>query len=141
MATHEAAQSVPHPFTDGIAPELPVGSPERAALFAELRLTFAEDWAEAQRAAAEERLAASGDLYFVRVGRFLKIGRTTNIQSRMRMIRCHAPTPPELVGVIAGAGSQERQWHRAFKHLQSNREWFRITPELKAAVDTALAQE
>jgi hypothetical protein len=122
-----------------VAPHLPVGSPERAALFERLRETFAEDWAAAEEALAEEKRTAKGDLYFVRVGRFLKIGRTTNLESRMRMIRCHASTPPELVGTIRGGGWQERDWHRQFRHLQSNREWFRITPELKAAVNAALA--
>jgi hypothetical protein len=120
-------------------PELPIGSPERAEVFAELRKTFAEDWKEAELAVAEKRRAAKGDLYFVRVGRHLKIGHATNMASRMRSISCHAPTPPEIVGIIKGAGADEGEWHRRFSHLRSNREWFKITSELKRAVDNALA--
>jgi hypothetical protein len=126
------------PFTGVIAPELPVGSPERDELFREFRRTFAEDWKAAKEAVKRERRERKGDLYFVRVGRFLKIGRTTNIGARMRMIQCHAPTPPELVGMIAKGGWQEADWHQDFRHLRSNGEWFRITPELKAAVNHAL---
>jgi hypothetical protein len=132
------AQSVPTPFSGMLFPELPLGSPERAAVFAHFRETFAEDWKVAKEDARREREERKGDLYFVRVGRFLKIGRTRNMTSRMRMIRCHAPTPPELVGVIKGAGSQEELWHSRFAHLRSNREWFKITLELKVAVDAAL---
>jgi hypothetical protein len=82
-----------------------------------------------------------GDLYFVRVGRFLKIGRTRNMGERLRILSCHAPTPPEVVGVIAGAGHTEKVWHFAFRKIQSHREWFKICPPLKDAVNAALRGE
>ena len=81
------------------------------------------------------------DLYFVRVGRWLKIGRSGDIQERLRIISCHAPTPPELVGVLAGEGRQEKVWHYAFRKTRSHREWFRIGPALKETVDAALRGE
>jgi hypothetical protein len=40
--------------------------------------------------------------------------------------------------MIAKGGWQEADWHQDFRHLRSNGEWFRITPELKAAVNHAL---
>lgn len=130
-----------HPFWCGpdssVAPHLPVGSPERAALFAELRQTFAEDWAAAERSLPAEKRAKMGDLYFIRVGEFIKIGRTTNLDARIRMIDCHAATALELLGVIVGAGYLERSWHKTFRHLRSKGEWFRETPELCQAIEMA----
>jgi hypothetical protein len=81
------------------------------------------------------------DLYFVRVGRHLKIGRSRDVRERFRIISCHAPTKPELVGVLAGAGPTERVWHFAFRKIRSHREWFRICGPLKQTVDAALRGE
>lgn len=81
------------------------------------------------------------DLYFVRVGRFLKIGKTRDITERFRIISCHAPTKPELVGVLHGQGWQEKAWHRAFRKIQSHPEWFKICRPLKETVGAALRGE
>jgi len=98
------------------------------------RSTFIEDWKAAEVAVAEDRRRKKGDLYFVKVGRFLKIGHTTNLAVRMRMIHCHAPLPPELIGTVKGGGHQERDWHRRFAHLQSNREAIRKRPILAGSL-------
>lgn len=81
------------------------------------------------------------DLYFVRVGEFLKIGRSRNLKERFRIIRSHSPTTPELIGSIAGAGHTEKAWHYAFRMIQSRGEWFKIGPALKEAVNAALRGE
>lgn len=86
-------------------------------------------------------MANPDDLYFVRVGTFLKIGRSRNVPERLRILSCHAPTEPELVGTIPGAGRMEKVWHYAFRHSQSRREWFKTTPPLKEAVNAALRGE
>jgi hypothetical protein len=86
-------------------------------------------------------IVPNDDLYFIRVGRHLKIGRTRNLKERLRILSCHAPTPPEVVGTIQGAGGTEKVWHYAFRRLRSHREWFRIAPSLKQTVDAALRGE
>lgn len=138
MSAQEVAQSVSYTFTGIVRPDLPLGSPERDAFFAETRKTFAEDWEAARQAVERDRRNTSGDLYFIRVGEFLKIGRTRNLKARLGHIKCHAPTPPVLVGSLPGKGWQEKEWHRAFRHLRTHGEWFAITPELSAAIDAAM---
>jgi hypothetical protein len=95
----------------------------------------------ARKVAQSVHASLSDDLYFIRVGRFLKIGRTRNLKERLRILSCHAPTKPELVGSIPGAGATERVWHYAFRRARSHREWFRITGSLKQTVDAALRGE
>lgn len=87
------------------------------------------------------KLSNPGDLYFVKVGPYLKIGRTRDLKERLRILACHAPVAPKLIGAIAGAGPTEKAWHYAFRNINSHREWFKIAPALKRSVDAALRGE
>lgn len=134
MATQEVAQSVPRKFTGVIAPELPVGSPERAELFAKLRLTFAEDWKAAEIAVARAKEIAKGDLYFILCGDMVKIGRTTDIVRRLANMQVSTPYEIDCLLLLKGQGKDERKWHKRFAADRVRGEWFKLTPELDAAI-------
>jgi hypothetical protein len=127
------AQSVPRPFTGIVCPELPVGSPEREELFAQFRETFVEDWKAAEVAVARDRLIRKGDLYFIRCGDAVKIGRTTNIVQRLANMQVNNPHEIDCLLLLKGQGKEEGRWHKRFKHHRVRGEWFRWAPDLEAA--------
>lgn len=97
--------------------------------------------------------AADGtDVYFIGVRHEtwgmdkIKIGRTFNVERRMREIEkpyrnwiTHTVTGPysvELLAVIKGTGGwQERELHRTFSHLRTVGEWFRPAPDLMQYIE------
>ena len=117
-----------------VAPHLPVGSPEREALFAELRKTFDEDWKAAEEAVERERRQSFGDLYFVRAGNAVKIGRTTNMETRLRHIQAHNHERVELAVLVEGGGWMERDYHARFRARRLHGEWFERCPEIEAEI-------
>jgi hypothetical protein len=126
-----------HPFWCGpdsmVAPHLPVGSPERAALFKELRRTFVEDWKDAEEAVRRER-EMKGDLYFIRCGRAVKIGHTTNIAQRLANMQVNTPEEIDCLLLLRGQGHCEREWHKRFAADRIRGEWFWLTADLEAAI-------
>ena len=118
-----------------LAPGLPVGSPERTALFRELRRTFCEDWRTAEEAAEAERKADAGDLYFVTAGSAVKIGRTTDMQSRLRYIQGHNHERVVVAVLLEGEGWRERDYHRRFKAYRLHGEWFKLSPEIRKVIE------
>jgi hypothetical protein len=88
-----------------VAPHLPIGSPERSAFFREVRRTFAEDWKAAEEAERQERITKAGDLYFIRAGDAVKIGRTTNIVKRLHNMQTNNHEEIDCLLLLkAGAG-------------------------------------
>jgi hypothetical protein len=118
-----------------VAPHLPVGSPEREELFRELRRTFVEDWEAAEEAWRAEQRASFGDLYFVRAGWAIKIGRTTNFKSRLRFIQAHTHEKVECLALIEGEGWREKALHKRFAKHRLRGEWFERCPEIEAKIE------
>lgn len=113
---------------------MPVGSPERAALFAELGRTFVEDWAEAEQSLKREQREKYGDLYFVSAGNAVKIGRTTNFKTRLRFIQAHNHEKVECLLLLEGQGWRELDLHKRFKPHRLHGEWFEHCPEIEAEI-------
>jgi hypothetical protein len=68
-----------------------------------------------------------GSVYYLRVGSFIKIGWTLNIEKRMRSY------PPDSVLLAAEPGTRkdEQRRHRMFAaHRTHGREWYAMTPSL-----------
>jgi hypothetical protein len=135
MSAHEAAQSDPSSFSGVVRPDLPIGSPERDAFFAEARKMFAEDWKEAELSVLAESLAALGDLYFVRAGDAVKIGRTNNIMARLRNIQAHNHEQINCLLLVKGAGATEKALHRKFAAKRLRGEWFAWCPEIEDEIE------
>jgi hypothetical protein len=80
--------------------------------------------------------SAGGKVYFARVGDRIKIGFSKNPWARLDSLKTGSPTPPELLGYVAGTIETERSLHDRFKHLRENLEWFRSDPELLEYIAT-----
>lgn len=77
-------------------------------------------------------------IYFVAGAGLVKIGVTTQIDTRFAQMRNACPVPLEYLGDCSGTQAQEREWHDRFRHLRRHGEWFKETPELIAAIKEAV---
>ena len=67
-----------------------------------------------------------GDLYVITegLGGHLKIGRSTNVRSRLTQLQAVSPAPLEIVVVAVGCGWLESTLHCAFGAERASNEWF-----------------
>jgi len=81
-----------------------------------------------------------GYIYFVQTHdrRFLKIGWSRFLASRLRALQGAHPESLWFIGVIKARSSDERRWHREWRRLRSNGEWFLCDEALLSAVAVAL---
>ena len=114
--------------------------------WAERRRTFSEDWRAAKWAVERDLAAKRGDLYFIRAGNRIKIGRTVNIANRLSKMQADNHEDLCCLLVLRGRGHEEGEWHKRFVGDRIRGEWFRATPDLGAAIawlreEQALAQK
>lgn len=64
-------------------------------------------------------------LYLIKSGKYVKIGYTDNIRSRIQNYRTHNPTV-EVLGLRDGDNSMEQKYHEIFKHRLFQGEWFEL---------------
>ena len=77
-------------------------------------------------------------VYFIiarEVGR-VKIGRAGNVATRFGSIQTSCPVPVTLERLIEGGKPEEAELHRRFAHLRRHGEWFELTGELEAFMET-----
>ncbi len=67
--------------------------------------------------------------------RYVKIGTTRRLVSRLGQIQSSHPEPIHLLGIAVGSYDVERRWHEQWKHLRARGEWFTLTPGLQACID------
>jgi hypothetical protein len=78
-------------------------------------------------------------MYFIAGAGLIKIGISTNVQSRFRAIKNSSPVPVELVAVTRGSTFCEGQAHRKFAHLRRHGEWFEDRQEIRDFIARRLA--
>lgn len=71
-------------------------------------------------------------VYFIRVGRFVKIGTTTNISARLNSFQIGCPYEFTVLATLPGGRKEEMEFHRKFSHLSHLGEWFRFEGDLEA---------
>jgi hypothetical protein len=64
----------------------------------------------------------------------VKIGFTTSLEARLRSLRTASHVEPTVHLTIPGTESLERELHRRFEAARYNREWFRLTEEIKTFI-------
>lgn len=71
-----------------------------------------------------------GQIYFFKMGDFVKIGFSASWEERLKTIATSAPLPVEVLLLIPGSLQVERTLHLRFLAHRTQREWFRATPEI-----------
>lgn len=80
-------------------------------------------------------------VYFIRSGELIKIGTSENLPSRYSTFATSGPEQPEILLVIAGDHTQERQVHALFAADRVRGEWFRPSDALMAFIDDLQDQD
>lgn len=130
-----------------------------AELEAELKKTREEvsaellaEWSERRQLAeakAQEARYKRSRVYFMRSGKYIKIGTSTDLYSRLAAIQKSGGVlmpdgldypRTELVLAVRGDHRREKDLHRKFAHLRHTGEWFIEKPELTEYIQ-ALAEK
>jgi len=83
--------------------------------------------ADRDESAKARREASDGWVYYVRVGRLIKIGHTKVVYDRLRAY----PPDATLLAVEPGTRQLEKERHSRFRaHLEHGREWFAEVDEV-----------
>jgi hypothetical protein len=64
----------------------------------------------------------------------IKIGCSFTPEGRLSALMTWSPWPLEIIATVRGDRDLEKNIHECFAHSHSHREWFRSTPELRAAI-------
>jgi len=65
---------------------------------------------------------------------FVKIGFTTSLEKRLRSLRTASHVEPTIHLTIPATPSLERELHARFEAARYNREWFRLTDDIKTFI-------
>ena len=75
-------------------------------------------------------------IYFVKQGDYVKIGYTNTFKRRLNQLQTSSPVKLEVLALIKGDKSDEKNFHDAFKHINANGEWFLYNDEIERFVDS-----
>lgn len=75
-------------------------------------------------------------IYFVKQGDYVKIGYTNTFKRRLNQLQTSSPVKLEVLALIKGDKSDEKNFHDAFKHINTNGEWFLYNDEIERFVDS-----
>jgi Meiotically up-regulated gene 113 len=69
-------------------------------------------------------------VYFAQAGDRVKIGTTTNLPVRLKAIISYSGHDPQILLVVPGGRTEERQVHELFRKDRIRGEWFTMSPRL-----------
>jgi hypothetical protein len=82
-----------------------------------------------------------GDVYFLEGGRggLVKIGFSTNLDRRFRLLRTANPKI-RLIGTVPGTIHDEQWWHRELAAHRVAGEWFKLPPNAMSKIMSAILE-
>jgi hypothetical protein len=101
----------------------------RVAEFKEAQLNDALEAVEGQEVPEDSN--SEGWVYLLKVGKFFKIGKTTDLKARMTQLKIQLPQNPDVVYTIKTNDIHwmEKHWHQHFVGKRANGEWFVLKPD------------
>lgn len=66
-------------------------------------------------------------LYFIRSGKWVKIGRSDNVERRLKDVRVNNPFGAFIVESVEDAGEREHEVHENWKHRLHLGEWYELS--------------
>lgn len=93
------------------------------------------EWARDKEPQPRPYADGQGYVYFIRFRDRIKIGWTGNVKQRLSDL-----PHDEVLAVIPGTMTHEKQCHAAFAHLRYSGEWFRPGPDLLAFIEDVRQQ-
>ena len=88
-----------------------------------------------------ETLSDKGSTYLIEGAGIYKIGKASNIKSRLSGMATGSPVPLTLIAVASGGCRLEARLHLLFAHVHDHGEWFRLSDDQVATciklMDTA----
>ncbi len=80
-------------------------------------------------------------VYFICSGDLIKIGTTTCLPERLQAIQTSSPDAPEILLVVPGGLTEEKQVHALFREDRVRGEWFRPSQRLIQFIDDRADQD
>lgn len=77
-------------------------------------------------------------IYFLRNGKSIKVGYSSNVDRRVNALRTALPRL-ELIGTMLGERDHERTLHRMLAEHKIDREWFSDVPFVRGVIREAIA--
>ncbi len=105
--------------------------PRRPATFTQA------DVARVIRAAKQEGAAevVASVVYFVRIGKHVKIGFTTNLDQRLKSFATSTPGPIDVLASFAGGRQEEARLHSSLAELRMRGEFFHFDHRISGFID------
>lgn len=70
-------------------------------------------------------------IYFIKTGRYVKIGCSDDPAGRLKQLQTSSPTRLKLVATMPGSFQTECELHKVFDRFRVKGEWFRYDGQLK----------
>jgi predicted DNA-binding transcriptional regulator AlpA len=81
------------------------------------------------------RSGSDGGIYFAGFGNYVKIGRSENVEARIKELQTGSPEKIEVYFVLQEDRISEADFHRTFAQYRTNGEWFRREGALAEFID------
>jgi DNA-directed RNA polymerase subunit F len=80
------------------------------------------------------KTAEETTIYFISDGEFVKIGRATNVATRLSDLQVASPRNLTVLAIVDAPPHSERELHRLFEDWHVRGEWFRLSDQIRSFI-------